>query len=104
MNRAVRDLVDRWRREASAYGRDGFEPGERMLLRVATELEEAVTAWETEPLPLRVAVTESGYSYSGLQKLLAERPDLNVGSDHRPRIRRCDLPRKAPEAGLRQLA
>ena len=89
-------LVARWRQEAAILKHRGGEPLAKALSGCADELEQWARAWELEALTLEQASTESGYSYSTLQHLVADRRLPNAGSAHRPRIRRKDLPRKAP--------
>lgn len=47
-----------------------------------------------EALTLEAAERESGYGYSALQKMVADGRLENVGVKGRPRVRRCDLPKK----------
>ena len=88
-------LSDRWRDEAKALRRWGAELQAAVLEACADELEQATKDREMEQLTLEQAAIESGLSYSTLQKQLASGRLLNVGSKHRPRVRRDDLPRKA---------
>jgi hypothetical protein len=60
----------------------------------ADELDTAITEWQLEALTLEQATRESGYSYGGLQRLVAEGKLENVGEEGSPRVRRADLPRK----------
>lgn len=68
----------------------------------AAELEAAVREHELEALSLEDAVRESGYSYSALQKMVTSGKLQNIGEKGRPRVRRCDLPRKGgtPNDGI----
>ena len=66
-----------------------------VLESVANDHEQALNDWHTEELTLHQASDESGFSYSRLQQMKS----LNVGSTGSPRIRRCDLPRKARRSG-----
>lgn len=88
-------LVTRWRDEADEYERDGaLVPAARLLRRVADELENAVPAYRLEPLTVKQAARESGYSESRLRDYLNNGTVPNAGEPGAPRIRRCDLPRK----------
>ncbi len=60
----------------------------------AQELETALRECELEELTLQGAADESGYSYSAIQKKVADGELQNVGDKNRPRVRRGDLPRK----------
>jgi len=92
------DLTDQWRAHAAALRRYGAESEARALEACAADLEERLREWQTEPLTLEAASDESGYSYSSLQQKVAAGEIRNVGDRGRPRLRRCDLPRKAPKA------
>jgi len=87
-------LVARWRAEAEVLRRRGAESLAALLAGCADELAEWAKAHELEALTLEQAAVESGYSYSALQHMVAERRIKNAGTQHRPRIRRNDLPRK----------
>ena len=87
-------LVDRWRQEAEILRGRGATLQADVLLSCATDLEADERAQALEPLTLQEAARESGYSYSALQKLVATGKLPNVGSPHRPRVRRGLLPRK----------
>ncbi len=66
-------------------------------VEAATELETVLTQWESEPLSIRQAVAESGYTEDHLRALVraGDIPDSRrPGSRGEIRIRRCDLPRK----------
>ncbi len=60
----------------------------------AKELEEEDRLSALEAITLEQAEGESGYSYSALQKMVSRGRIPNAGTAHRPRIRRCDLPKK----------
>jgi hypothetical protein len=57
-------------------------------------MDEAWARWQLEELPIAEAAEESGLSVSALEKQIARGALLNSGDKGRPRIRRCDLPRK----------
>jgi hypothetical protein len=75
---------------------DGAELCEALL----ADLDASVAQTSEEPLTLREAAAESGYSVDHLGRLIREGKLPNVGRAHAPKIRRRDLPRKTP----RQLA
>ncbi len=58
-------------------------------------MEAALREQALEALTLNEASEESGYSYSALQKMVADGKLPNLGDRNRPRVRRGDLPRKA---------
>lgn len=58
------------------------------------ELDHLADATADEPLSLRRAAAESGYSVDHLGRLVREGKLANVGRPHSPRVRRADLPRK----------
>ncbi len=91
----ARDLVARWREEAANYGRDdALVRGDRLLRRVAAELETWWRERELEELTLEQAAELGGYSYSALEKGVRTGRIPNAGESGRPRIRRGDVPRK----------
>lgn len=95
----VTALAEDLRAEADRYARDGARlEAEKVLTRVADQLEEAWREYRLEELTLREAAEESAYSYDHLSEILRENPALNAGEKGSPRIRRCDLPKK-PGAG-----
>jgi hypothetical protein len=65
-----------------------------LLESCADDLETVLRERELEALTLKEASQESGYSYSALQKMVANNTLANVGDAYRPRVRRGDLPRK----------
>ena len=90
------DLSDGWRALALQQRDLGADAQARMLEWCADRLEEHSHEWQTEPLTLEEAAEESGYSYSSLQQKVASGEIPNVGENGKPRVRRKDLPRKAP--------
>ena len=88
-------LLDRWRAEVEILRRRGAQSQADVLASCAVELEEFERARAFEALPLAQASAESGFSYSALQKMLADNELPNVGRKGKPLVRRGDLPRKA---------
>ena len=88
-------LARRWRDEADTLRRRGATAQAVVLESCAEELETVLRERDLEALNLRGASEESGYSYSALQKMVAEGKLPNMGDKNRPRVRRGDLPRKA---------
>ncbi len=94
-----RDLPGKWRKEAEGISR--YAPAVANAMEdAAAELEAAFAEWEMEALTLQEAAEESGYSYSQLQRLVADGQMPNAGETGAPRVLRRDLPRK-PSRGTR---
>ncbi len=91
-------LALKWRSDAQVLRQRGGESLAVSLESCAAELEVWAKEWALERLTLSQAAEESGFGYSTLQHLVAEKRLRNVGSKHAPRIRRGDLPRKAATA------
>lgn len=89
-------LAIQWREDAKLLRRRGAESQATAIESCAADLEAAEATRLLESLTLQEAVEQSGYSYSALQKMVAGRRLQNAGTAHRPRVRRSDLPRKAP--------
>lgn len=88
-------LIQQWRGKADlirAYSPDLA----RVLEAVADELEQFDRDHQSEPLSLKQAADESGYSSDHLSRLVSEGRIENAGKVGSPRIRRGDLPRKPP--------
>jgi len=94
--RKLLDLAAEWRHKATMLREYGAAAQAAAIEACAVELTDAIRAWQDEPLTLEQAVTETGYGYSTLQQKVAAGEIPNVGSKGRPRMRRCDLPRKTP--------
>ena len=90
-------LVTRWREEAERLRTLEAHGQAAALEQAATELEAATAAWALEPLTIREAAAESGYSEEHLRRL-ARRGELpahrNGGPKSRIQVRRGDLPTK----------
>jgi len=87
-------LAERWRHDAARLTEYGATEHARLLLKCASELEATEREHGLETLTIESAATESGFSYSSLQKRLASGEIENVGTKGSPRVRRGDLPRK----------
>jgi hypothetical protein len=94
----VEALTRRWRDDAALLRRRGAEAQAIALESCALDLEEEDRRLSLETLTLEQAEGESGYSYGALQKMVGDGRLPNAGGPHRPRIRRCDLPKK-PRTG-----
>ncbi len=88
-------LANRWREHAVVLDRWGRGHEAKAAIRCAEELEAAIQEWQLEVLTLDQAEVESGFSYSALQGMVAKGKVPNAGTKNRPRVHRCDLPRKA---------
>lgn len=95
LERSYSPLADRWRAEATVLRRRGALSQADVLESCGAELQEYERERQLEALTLDQAVTESGYSYSALQKMVSDGRLPNVGTPHRPRIKRGYLPKKA---------
>lgn len=97
---SLSDLPAAIRQQAGLIAR--FAPGAAEgFLYCADWVELCLTAHLDERLPLAQAAKESGWSYEGLRKQLAERPELNAGEPGAPMIRRSDLPKFGAPRGPR---
>ena len=96
------DLLERWRIEAASCRRFGAEPTALAVERCAKDLEEWAKTRDLEALTLAEATTESGLSYSALQRAVREGRIPNAGTPGHPRIRREDVPKKAPGRAHRE--
>ncbi len=94
-------LPEAWREKATELRRFGAVGQACTLEHCANDLDEAWRDWQQEPLTLEEAVEESGYTYSSLQKKVASGKIPNIGEPGAPRVRRQDLPRKAPRPGFK---
>jgi hypothetical protein len=93
VNAAFSALVTKWRDRSAEL--EPYATGPAAAFRhAADELEATLREWELTELTLEDAAAESGFSYSALQKQVASGKLVNVGTKHRPRVRRADLPRK----------
>lgn len=90
----LRFLANRYRNDSELFLHYGQHGPAAVLERVAKDLESEREVYESEPLTLEEAVQESGYSYSTLQRKVANGEIPNVGGKRAPRIRRGDLPFK----------
>ena len=95
----LRTLIAKWRQETEILRQNGALGSAQVKVRDANELEEVVRAAEFEMLTLMKAAQESGYAYSTLQQRVADGSIPNAGTKSKPRIRRCDVPRKIKPRG-----
>jgi len=93
-------LAKEWEEEARQLrDRYGDERGARLCDTHAAELRARIREHLDEPLTLKEAAAESGYSVSHLQHLVADGEIPNAGEKGRPRIRRGDVPMKGRGSG-----
>lgn len=97
-------VVTKWRRDADTFRHRGLTDFARFAESFITDLELEVRQWDLEALTLDEAATESGYSYSALQKKVASGELHNAGRKGSPRIRRSDVPRKVRSSERRDIA
>jgi hypothetical protein len=91
------DLAYKWLVEAEQLRRLEASGQAATLERAADELDAVIREWIAEPLTIREASEESGYTEDRLRALVRGGviPDArSAGSHGEIRIRRCDLPRK----------
>lgn len=105
----VRQLIERWLDDATRLAAYGAVEHATVLRRCIVDLEAAEREYSLEALSLEDAVDESGFSYSSLQKKLAKGELENVGEKGKPRVRRCDIPKKGtpgykPERSIAEMA
>jgi len=93
----VRQLATRWRQRAAEL-RPFAEPAARAFELAADELAASLAQGDGELLTLKEASRESQYSVDHLARRVREGSIPNAGRPHAPRIRRADLPRRAPVA------
>ena len=95
---ALADLSASWRRVATTL-RPYAEAAAVAYERAADALDAALDAQQSAVLTLREAARESGLSADHLGRLVRQGRIPNAGRPHAPRIRRADLPRRAPLPG-----
>src|SRR5688572_27208713 len=92
------EILDRWRADEERFRNYGQQAAADLLGRCRSEL----AAWwrerELDLLTLGEAAEYSGYSRGTLGNKIHKGEIRNAGSKHRPRVRRCDLPTRAPGA------
>jgi hypothetical protein len=93
-------LVKQWKSEAEMMDGWGAHYEAKAARKCATELQTAILEWQLEALTLKQAELESGYSCSALQQMVADGEIQNAGEKNKPRIHRCDLPKKAGRRSL----
>jgi hypothetical protein len=84
------------RREAAGLRRYGAEPQAIAVERACDVVEAAMRAELDAVLTLEEASRESRYSSDHIRHLVADGTLPNVGRKGAPRVRRADLPRRAP--------
>jgi len=88
------ELVAAWRARAEEL--KPYAPAAAHAFETASiELEQALLMAAAEPLKLRDAALESGYSVDHLARLIRQGKLRNAGRPNAPRVRRGDLPRKS---------
>ena len=92
----IDELLDQWERDAETLRRRGATVQGDTLCQCCEELRIARREEGEELLTLDQAAALSGYSKHYLRELLYAESIPNAGRRNRPRIRRRDVPRKAP--------
>jgi len=92
-------LPSAWRTRAAKLREWGApEATARLWEKAAAEVEQVLRRWDRTTLTLREAARESGYSADHLGALVRDGEIPNAGRKGAPRIRRADLPVKAPSS------
>jgi hypothetical protein len=94
---AVAELAARWRADADLLEGHGAAQAAATARRLADQLDAAIRADLDVALTLTEAARESGYSVDRLRHKVAAGELPNAGRKGSPRIRRADLPRRAPK-------
>jgi len=87
-------LAQNWRRRAEVLREYGDARGALICELHADELESEWREYQLEPLTVQQASELSGYSASHLYHAVQDGSLPNAGQKSRPRIRRCDVPRR----------
>ena len=100
------ELRERWNARRAVYVEGGAAvDGVKLADLVLAELDALDATIHTESVTLKEASLIGGYSADHLQRLVASGQLENVGRKGKPRLRRCDVPRKPghalPESGIR---
>ena len=88
------DLPLRWRKRSWLFREHGVEPAALAYERCADQLDAALARLDEEPLTLRQAAEETGYSLRHLRRLMEDGTIPNSGTPATPRLTRAHLPRK----------
>jgi hypothetical protein len=91
-------LVTKYREHAATLRTYGAELQAALLERVAGDIERAKANEQNEALTVEEAAAESHYSRDHIARLVRLGAIENVGRKGAPRIRRGDLPHRAPRA------
>lgn len=94
MTGALTELAAEWRSEADTLRRRGAEAQATALESAADDLDSAWQSWRRERLTVEEAADASGYSEAHLRRLIRDGKLPNAGEEHRPLVRRVDLPKK----------
>jgi hypothetical protein len=94
-------LVEWWRTEAAIMDAWTATQEAQAARKCAKELEAAILEWQLQTLSLSEAAEESNHSYSALQQMVSEGQMPNAGAKNKPRIYRCDMPKKPGRRSLK---
>lgn len=90
------DLLERWLADEERFR----NYGQHAVADVIERCRSGLAAWwrerELDELTLEEAATYSGLAYGTLSNKVRAGEIHNVGRKNAPRVRRCDLPAKAP--------
>ncbi|CAN5241914.1 hypothetical protein BH18GEM1_BH18GEM1_08250 [soil metagenome] len=89
-------LLDRWTADEARFRAYGQDATADVIARCRAELSEWWRERQLDELGLEAAAAYSGLAYGTLSNKLRSGEIPNAGDKHRPRVRRCDLPTRAP--------
>ena len=98
--------VKGWHAEAELFRRRGQDATAILIESLAEEIERDLGEWEDEPLTIKDAAAESGYSAEHLRRLVREGKldgERAPGGKSHIRLRRVDLPTK-PSKSRKEVA
>lgn len=85
--------IQSWRTEATVLRRRGCEDKATLIEQLALEIEQDLTSTAVESvlLSLEEAAAATGYSVSGIRKMITRNAIPNLGKPYAPRVRAGDL-------------
>jgi hypothetical protein len=89
-------ITERWETDERCFRRYGQAQIADVLLKCRQDLEESWREQLLDELSLEEAAVYSGWSYDTVQKKIRSGQLPNSGTKGAPRVRRCDLPSRAP--------
>jgi hypothetical protein len=90
------DLLERWHADEEHLAAYGAREAAEALRRCRSDLSTWWRERQLDELTLEEAAAYSGLAYGTLSNKVRAHEIPNAGDKHRPRVRRCDLPMRAP--------